>query len=263
MRRLDREDQRLLDAYQGEIIDLEELNCRRQQISARRQNLTSQHEQQTRLRAERQAAQEVWAELKAFCERVNSRLEDASMAEKQRLLQLLIDRVIVGEETLEIRHVIPLRRLQPEALDSALPDSPREGQRSVGSPPKETIERLRSDGVRPAKRQQDSTFLDLFPCLVRRITIDAENPFLDRFQMVLGHVVRATTIQHKDHGFLGVEDPRHPALADLAFHAWKDQPACLIGMPVLLLLVVFDQSLVDGREQRRQPLQASGQGSQR
>jgi site-specific DNA recombinase len=108
LRRLDREEQRLLDAYQAAIIELEELKERRRHIAVRRQALTAQRDQQARLWAERQAAREVWADLKAFCERIRGRLEDATLAEKQ-LLQLLIERVIVGEDTLEIRHVIPLR----------------------------------------------------------------------------------------------------------------------------------------------------------
>src|SRR5262249_44471039 len=70
LRRLDREEQRLLDAYQAEAIDLTELKERRQQIAGRRQALTAQREQQARFRAERQTAREVWADVKAFCERV-------------------------------------------------------------------------------------------------------------------------------------------------------------------------------------------------
>src|SRR3712207_3084110 len=33
---------------------------------------------------------------------------DATFEEKQSILQLLIERIIVGEDTLEIRHIIPL-----------------------------------------------------------------------------------------------------------------------------------------------------------
>ena len=55
-------------------------------------------------------------DLKTFCRRINARLEDATFEEKQAILQLLIERIIVGEDTLEIRHVIPLdgppRRLE-------------------------------------------------------------------------------------------------------------------------------------------------------
>ena len=74
--------------------------------------LTTQRDQEQRLRCERQTAKEVWADLTAFCERVRARLDEATLAERQRILQLLIDRVIGGEDTLEIRHVIPLGQKQ-------------------------------------------------------------------------------------------------------------------------------------------------------
>src|SRR5262249_21329414 len=78
LRRLDREERRLLDAYQAEVIDLAELKERRQQLARRRQALTAQREQRARLRSERRAAQGVVADLRSFCERVSGRLEDAT-----------------------------------------------------------------------------------------------------------------------------------------------------------------------------------------
>src|SRR3954468_14825504 len=150
LRRLDREEQRLLDAYQAEAIDLDELKQRREQVRGRRQMLTAQRDQEQRLSAERQTAREVWADLMAFCERVRSRLDDATLAERQRILQLLIDRVIVGPDALEIRHVIPLGRLRAEASPpSSDPDGSGGGAGSEpgGTPPDGPGARLRSDGV--------------------------------------------------------------------------------------------------------------------
>ena len=140
----------MLDAYQAEIIELEELKERRREIAVRRQALTVQREQQARLWSERQAAREVWTDLKAFCERIRGRLDESTLAEKQQLLQLLIERVIVGEDTLEIRHVIPLRQEKLEAAVPASPDDPSEGSVPTGSRPETGDERLRSDGVAQA-----------------------------------------------------------------------------------------------------------------
>ena len=155
LRRLDREEQRLLDAYQAEAIDLDELKQRREQIRGRRLVLTAQRDQEQRLCAERQTAKEVWADLTAFCERVRSRLDEATLAEKQRILQLLIDRVIVGEDALEIRHVIPLGRLKAEPANPC-PTDPSgsgggEGDEPEGSTPSGPGARLRSDGVERAE----------------------------------------------------------------------------------------------------------------
>jgi site-specific DNA recombinase len=129
--RLNREEQRLVDAYQAAIISLAELADRRQQIERRRHVLVEQRDQQRRLRHERAQAEEVLASVTAFCARIHGRLETVTFTEKQEILQLLIERIIVGEDTLEIRHVIPL---------SSVPG--RDGE----DPPNRT---LRSDGVVP------------------------------------------------------------------------------------------------------------------
>jgi len=136
--RVEREDHRLLDAYQAGVINLEELTERRELLKDRLQGLREQQDQQARLRQDRARAETVLTDLTAFCDRIQSRLIDATFEEKQAILQLLIERIIVGKETLEIRHVIPL-------------DGPGLG----GS---ETV-RLRSDGVDatslPARAMED------------------------------------------------------------------------------------------------------------
>jgi site-specific DNA recombinase len=155
LHRLDREERRLLDAYQAEAIDLDELKQRREQIRGRRLVLTAQREQEQRLRCDRQTAKEVWADLTAFCQRVRSRLDEATLAEKQRILQLLIDRVIVGKDELEIRHVIPLGRLKAEPASPG-PTGPagsggNEGDEPEGATPNGPRARLRSDRVELTK----------------------------------------------------------------------------------------------------------------
>jgi site-specific DNA recombinase len=129
--RLAREEKRLLDAYQAEVITLGELAQRREELGRRRQALADEQNQRSQLRRERARAQEVLTELTAFCERVRSRLTEVTFAEKQTILQLLIERIIVKADTLEIQHVIPL-------------DNPVPGP----APPDDlVIPQLRSDGV--------------------------------------------------------------------------------------------------------------------
>jgi site-specific DNA recombinase len=129
---LARADARLLDAYQAEVISLEELGERRRQLAGQRRALERQLEQQRDLRRQRAKAQEVLADLTAFCERVRGRLDDTPFADKQAILQLVVERIIVHEGSLEIRHVIPLRSPPPGREGSAEPDG-----------------RLRSDRVDP------------------------------------------------------------------------------------------------------------------
>jgi site-specific DNA recombinase len=131
--RLAREEQRLIDAYQAEVISLEELGLRRQRLAERRRALAEQRAQAARLRQETAKAQAVLTDVTAFCERVRARLGEPSFADKQAILQLLVERVIVGEDTLEIRHVIPLRRQGPQSPTPAPQPRPTPGPNPVGS----------------------------------------------------------------------------------------------------------------------------------
>ena len=133
IKRLFREESRLVDAYQVGIIELQELQGRQAKIAQRRKSLRTHYEQQAQLRQQAAQAREVLEDLETFCRRINARLDDATFEEKQSILQLLIERIIVGEDTLEIRHVIPL-------------DDPPRRSRGSAAPPESG---LRSDGVYP------------------------------------------------------------------------------------------------------------------
>jgi site-specific DNA recombinase len=109
------------------IIELEE---RRAKIAQRRKALQAHYDQQAQLRRQAAQAREVLEDLETFCRRINARLDDATFEEKQAILQLLIERIIVGEDTLEIRHVIPLDGPPRRSRDSAAP--PESGLRSDG-----------------------------------------------------------------------------------------------------------------------------------
>ena len=131
LERVARADQRLVDAYQAEVISLAELTERRRSLADQRQALEQQRADSQRLRREHVKAQAVLNDLTAFCDRIRGRLDAASFADKQTILQLVIERIIVHDGSLEIRHAIPLRSPPPG----------RDG------PPDEPNGRLRSDRV--------------------------------------------------------------------------------------------------------------------
>jgi site-specific DNA recombinase len=138
LERLNRADQRLLEAYQAEVISLEELSGQRRVVAEQRRLAEEQHEQLLRLRDQRLQAREALASLAAFSNRIGSRLETADAGERQAILRLVIERIIVHDDTLEIQHVIPIRG-QPTGSQ---PERPGDGG-------------LRSDGVAPAEGERD------------------------------------------------------------------------------------------------------------
>jgi site-specific DNA recombinase len=182
LRRVAREEQRLVDAYQAEVITLEELAARRRLLTDRRQALTRQREQQIKLRQETVIAQKTFADLSAFCERVRARLDEATFAEKQTILQMLIERIIVGADTLEIRHVIPLRGSTADEGGSSTPEG-----------------RLRSDGVHQTE-------------LHLRLGIDCLDGFREAFQ-----AIHAGYENIFDAPVLQLRDDREPELRAFIF----------------------------------------------
>ncbi len=111
--RVARADKRLLDAYEAGAVSLAELSERRRHLADERLALERQQQEHDRLRHQRVQAQAVRTSLEAFCGRIGGRLNEAAFADKQAILQLVIERIIVGDGSLEIRHVIPLRPPQP------------------------------------------------------------------------------------------------------------------------------------------------------
>lgn len=116
--RVTREERRLLDAYQAELLSLEELGERRRALALRREALVQEREQALHLRQDRAHAHAVLHDLTAYCKRICSRLHAATLQEQQAILQLLVERIIVGDDTIEVRHVIPLPPASADTADS-------------------------------------------------------------------------------------------------------------------------------------------------
>src|SRR4051812_20522253 len=129
--RVARADKRLLDAYEAGAVTLAELSERRRHLADERLALERQQQERDHLRRQRVQAEAVRTSLEAFCDRLHARLNEATFADKQAISQLVIERIIVGDGRLEIRHVIPLR------------PSPQPSNNG----PVQPTRRLRSDGV--------------------------------------------------------------------------------------------------------------------
>ena len=98
LERLARAEQRLVDAYQAEVISLAELGERRRSLAGQRHALEQQLAASEKLRREQIKARAVLDDLAAFCDRIRGRLEETSFADKQILLQLVVERIIVHDE---------------------------------------------------------------------------------------------------------------------------------------------------------------------
>jgi site-specific DNA recombinase len=104
---LGRQLERLTEAYLGEIIPLAEYQRRRKDLEQREEALASQERQLQAESRQRMELAGVADSIEDFCERVRSGLAGATFEQRRKLVELLIDRVIVTDEEIEIRYVIP------------------------------------------------------------------------------------------------------------------------------------------------------------
>jgi site-specific DNA recombinase len=99
--------ERLTAAYLHEVIPLAEYQRRRRELEQKLGVLAEQQQQLAR-QATRQAELIGVAQgIAAFCARVQQGLDSATFAQQRQLVELLIDRVVVTDDEVEIRYVIP------------------------------------------------------------------------------------------------------------------------------------------------------------
>ena len=104
---LERQRQRLIDAYAAEAVTLEELQTRVRALEGRLTDLT-RDEHQFATSAEQQAQVVVLAaQVEDFRATIAQGLDQASFARRRELVELLIDRVLVAPPEVEIRYIIP------------------------------------------------------------------------------------------------------------------------------------------------------------
>jgi site-specific DNA recombinase len=98
---------RLTEAYLGGAIPLAEYQRRRCDLEQKNQALDNQ-QKQLEAQVDRQAELAgLVASTEDFCRRVQAGLASATFEQKRQLVELLIDRVVVTSEDVEIRYVIP------------------------------------------------------------------------------------------------------------------------------------------------------------
>ncbi|MCZ7568805.1 MAG: recombinase family protein [Ardenticatenaceae bacterium] len=105
---LQRQQERLLEVYLAEIIGRGEFERKRHELA---QTLGGLEQQLRQLDAQAQKQIDLAAltvNVQDFCQRLQPTLDQLDFAQRRQLVELLIDRVIVDDEQIEIRYVIPV-----------------------------------------------------------------------------------------------------------------------------------------------------------
>jgi len=114
LKRLKTREDRLIDAYKNEALGLPQFKQEMDKLRSRRGALERQLGDLERQRQEHVQAQDALASLETFCQRVSQGLDSVTFEEKQMLLRLVVDRIVVDGQNVRIEGVIPLHGYQPE-----------------------------------------------------------------------------------------------------------------------------------------------------
>ena len=114
LKRLKTQEDRFIDAYKNEALELSQFKEEMEKLRARRGVLERQQRDLERQRQEQVQAQNTLARLEAFCQRLSQGLTWLTFGEKQKLLRLVVDRIVVDGQHIRIEGIIPVEGHQPK-----------------------------------------------------------------------------------------------------------------------------------------------------
>jgi site-specific DNA recombinase len=100
--------ERLLTAYQEELLSLEQLRERMPMLRQREQALRAELRAIADQDNDRAAFLRLAETLTAFLGRLRSAAETLTVLERQKIVRLLVKEILIGEDTITIRHSIPI-----------------------------------------------------------------------------------------------------------------------------------------------------------
>ena len=107
LKALERQWQRLLDLFQDEKIEKAELVKRKQHLEQERQTIQTRLEQFQTLARRTAAKETMLQDFSAFCHQIKQALNNPTPQAQQEAIRLLIDHVVVGENEIVIKHIVP------------------------------------------------------------------------------------------------------------------------------------------------------------
>ena len=124
-RKLEQQWTRLLDAFQEELLAKTELVKRKERLDRERLTITERIAQIQRQQEQQSAKSQIMKNFAVFCEQTQKSLANPTPEVKQEVLRLLVESVVVEDDAMTIKHIIPTEdncRLLPRGNMQKTPD---------------------------------------------------------------------------------------------------------------------------------------------
>jgi site-specific DNA recombinase len=119
--RLEKSMDRLLNAYQEGLVSLEQLRARMPELRQQQQALQAERQSLEATSADQAHCLRLAETLTGFCAQLRSRADTLDVSEQQKILRLLVKEILVGKDTLIIRHSIPIPNVGPDPITMPRP----------------------------------------------------------------------------------------------------------------------------------------------
>jgi site-specific DNA recombinase len=123
----------MIEAYQEQLITIDELRARMPDLRARETSLRGQLSALDTQLADRNSYLKLADDLEGFLTQLRGNADAAGTPQRQRVLRLLVKDVLIGPDKITIRHRIPARRSSPGGRPRQ-PDTDTEGDHRPGYP---------------------------------------------------------------------------------------------------------------------------------
>ena len=114
---------RLLTAYQEDLLSLDELRRRMPELRQRERALQAELQSILDQVNDRAVYLRLAETLSSFLARLRTSADTLDIQERQRIVRLVVKEILVGDETIVIRHSIPLSSKPPNDSDPQPPPS--------------------------------------------------------------------------------------------------------------------------------------------
>jgi site-specific DNA recombinase len=113
--RVDKSIEKLLDAYQEGLLELEELRRRTPDLRKRQQSLKSELGSLEAATVSQQGFLRLAENMEDFLGRLRKTADSMDVVERQKILRLVVKEILIDLETIKIRHSIPLTGNSPDS----------------------------------------------------------------------------------------------------------------------------------------------------
>jgi site-specific DNA recombinase len=107
LKRVKAQEDRVTEAYVNEVMELDRYEVEMGKLKARRSQLEAMAAELDRRESLEQDSRRALAHLEAFCARVAGVLDRMTFEERQKLLQLVVERITIADGAVRIETIVP------------------------------------------------------------------------------------------------------------------------------------------------------------